>query len=77
MTHIVDPLIKTKKQLREEIKNGYAARIYMHDPAIVNPDSGTIPGLVDRHGSIFCTNHPKRSWFAEITRDRNGNLIVK
>lgn len=77
MTHIVDPLVKTKKQLKELAAQGMLGRVFLHDPSIINPDSGGATCLVDRHGSVFVTNHPKRSWFAEITKDRNGNYIVK
>lgn len=60
MTCIVN--FKTKKEFKEyvAIHNNFV----MEDPSIFKPYCGK----ASEYGvSIFCvTNHPKRSWFAEV-----------
>lgn len=78
MTHIVSPFsYKTKKAFKEAIKNGDDP--YLADPSIVNPQSGRISELVtDETIVIFVTNHPKRSWFANLRLDaRTGKIVVR
>ena len=78
MTHIVPPTIKTKKELKEEIKAG--RRLYFQDPSLFNPQSWEVNSTsnlsLPKGSTIYCTNHPKRSWFAQITRKQDGTYRV-
>lgn len=86
MTAIVPLNIKTKKQLKEII----AARkpLVIKDPtpwgtrSIILNVNLTRPILIDgayapKGYSFTCTNHPKRSWFAEISLTSDGTIKVK
>jgi hypothetical protein len=69
MTHIAQMIstgesFKSKKQLKEAMLESPES-VYFRDPSIFNPRSyrgDEIPSGV----SFVCTNHPKRSWFAQI-----------
>lgn len=82
MTHIVSPSkFPTKKSLREAVKAG--TRVYVTDPAIIGAINGELREVLalceqrgDKHG-FTVTNHPKRSWFAQITRNAKGEVVVK
>ena len=73
MTHICSQF-KTKKALKEAVKAG--ERVYLADPAIINPSSGYIEDILKDQPEITCTNHPKRSWFARIYRGKKGEIRV-
>lgn len=75
MTHIVPADIKTKRALRDAINRG--ANVWLFDPAIVNPMSGDYRTILAARGEVVCTNHPKRSWFARITTNTSGKVIVE
>jgi len=48
------------------------------DPSIFAPYSGSIerhPTLAKDGGFITVTNHPKRNWFAQVTR-KGSKLVV-
>lgn len=85
MTAIAPLYIKTKKQLKSEITEGQT--VFFDDPTPwgsrtieVNPEAGTITVdyLEQPPGFFFtCTNHPRRSWFAEISIDASGTIKVK
>lgn len=70
MTHIVS--LPSKKKLREQLAAGES--IYAADPAVINPDPVLLSPDSSRPVgfSIIATNHPRRSWFAKITRTRSG-----
>ncbi|MGD2249527.1 MAG: hypothetical protein PVF58_14065 [Candidatus Methanofastidiosia archaeon] len=72
MTCIVN--FKTKKALKEAVKNGKT--VFISDPSIVCPYSGRLQLYMETHKRCCVTNHPKRSWFAEIVK-KNGKLVVK
>jgi hypothetical protein len=81
VTHIVSPLkFKTKKSLKEAVKNG--EEVYFSDPSVFDPCSGdaeTIISHKEKAGKapeFTVTNHPKRSWFARIYRNRKGSITV-
>lgn len=86
MTVIVEG-IKTKKELKEAAdlwnqgERGLDVPGQFQDPAIVNPLNQGNPftfALVKAAGlSFVCTNHPKRSWFAQISVSPSGKVIVK
>jgi hypothetical protein len=53
----------------------YGVRIT--DPSIVAPYTGAVerhPDLLRDGGSITITNHPRRSWFASVTR--RGTVLM-
>lgn len=77
MTHIVEAHVKTKKQLREMLTST-PERVVFHDPS--SRISGE-PAIVEAHlmpvgKTLYCTNHPKRSWFARVTKTHAGFKIV-
>lgn len=66
MTHIVSPTkYPTKKAFREAVAKD-PSRVYLEDPSIFNPCSGSVKIVTENRDSITVTNHPKRSWFAAI-----------
>lgn len=66
MTHIADPYTyPTKKSLKEAIKTD-PTKVYLTDPSIINSVSGSVAEILEQKNPITVTNHPKRSWFAEI-----------
>ena len=72
MTHISS--FKTKKQLKEAVKEGKT--VYLQDPSIINPVSGSLEQILEQKPDITCTNHPKRSWYARIYRNKKTGKIV-
>lgn len=57
---------KTKKSLKEAIKND-PNKVHLIDPSFINAVSGTVPKILEQKNPFQVTNHPKRSWFAEVT----------
>ncbi len=75
VTHIVDiKMYPTKKKLKEAMAVG---AVYFSDPAIIGAVSGTAEEIIEAKGEFTCTNHPKRSWFARIYRDKKGKIRVQ
>lgn len=88
MTHIVQGF-KTKKALKEAVAHlcsGEAGigNIRFDDPSVHAPrpvelylidGKLTIDGLPPNQ-SIYVTNHPKRSWFARVSRGREDKIVV-
>jgi hypothetical protein len=70
MTHIVN--IKTKKLLKEKLANNES--VYFEDPSVFTPNS-TLSELMPVGSSLTCTNHPKRSWFASVTKTATGYKV--
>lgn len=72
MTHIVNPSrYPTKKAFREAVLRG--TEVYCEDPSIFSPkayylNGGENNGDLQEGGSFVVTNHPKRSWFAQVER---------
>lgn len=64
---------KTKKELKERIAR--RERVAIADPSIVAPRFFYSDELKEGE-EVVVTNHPKRSWFAQVGR-RNGALYVK
>jgi len=70
MTHTVNPgQFKTKKILRDTLAAGRA--VFFEDPAIANPRPKYSTEM-QMGESLTVTNHPKRSWYARITRTAAG-----
>jgi hypothetical protein len=60
---------KTKKAFKEAVADDPQTPI--EDPSIVRPFNGRIdehPDLQVDGGSTTVTNHPRRSWFAQVER---------
>lgn len=78
MPHIVDPpLFKSKKDFKAAVESG--KDVYLHDPGFHDPKSGRVSEIVDKFhpGTLTVTNHPKRSWYAQVVRDKTGKIRVK
>lgn len=73
MTHITHYPTKKAFRVAVEAKQG---RVMVNDPSIFQPRSGYVCDVVTASHNITVTNHPKRSWFAAVRRDRFGNLKV-
>lgn len=68
----------TKKALRERLE-ATPETVNFSDPSFVNPFNKGMPfsALDLPEGYEFvCTNHPKRSWFAQVRRNRDGSFRV-
>ena len=77
MTYIANPnKYPTKKSLREAIKED-PSKVYLDDPSIVGNLSGMVSEILKHKNPITVTNHPKRSWFAQITIAKRGLLKGK
>ena len=77
MTHIADPsAYPSKKSLIAAIKAD-PSKVYLDDPSIFSPVSGYVSEIIAKKGYITVTNHPKRSWFAEVKTDAKGNIVAK
>lgn len=75
MTHIANPMrYKSKKAFREAVALD-PSRVYLDDPSLFNPVSGSVEDIVKVLGSFAVTNHPKRSWFAAVNL-KNGKVVV-
>ena len=84
MTHIASH--KTKKAFKEAValsqerdENGQAKgrTVYLDDPSMFNPVSGSVFEIMQQVNRITVTNHPKRSWFASVTRKPDGSFKVE
>lgn len=73
MTDIVD--FKTKKELKEAIASN---EYFLIERTGFGGDTGLYyrTDTIAEGASVYVTNHPKRSWFAQISR-KDGKLIVK
>ena len=81
MTYIANPSkYPSKKKLKEAIKED-PTKVYLEDPSIVGNFSGMVSDIMKHKSPITVTNHPKRSWFAEIKiADKGkykGQIVVK
>lgn len=51
---------------------------YFVDPSLFGGVSGTAEEILESKDFFTATNHPKRSWFAHISRNkRTGKITVK
>lgn len=66
MTHIAN--YPTKKAFKEAVKAN-PEKVYLDDPSMFDPVSGSVAVVMARKGMVTVTNHPKRSWFACIKRN--------
>lgn len=67
--------VKTKKDLKEAAKQGFNAELHIEDPLGIG--SGIV-GLneIPEDLIVTVTNHPKRSWYATVTR-KGEKVTVK
>lgn len=74
MTHHVDVgLFPTKKALISAVKS-VPGGVFLKDPSFVSPRDLRADEIKEGE-HVYCTNHPRRSWFASIYR-KNGELKV-
>jgi hypothetical protein len=70
---------KTKKELKERVESlnsGYqCGRLSIEDPSLFKPRYFNLVEIQEGQEEVV-TNHPKRSWFAQVGR-RGGKLYVK
>jgi hypothetical protein len=71
MSHIVSPARYPSKKAFKEAVTANPEAVYVDDPSLFDPCSGSVAHILERHGSFTVTNHPKRSWYAAVTR-KNG-----
>ena len=74
MSHITSRF-KSKKDFKTAAEANPDG-VYLDDPSIVGAVSGSVTLILEKKGTFTVTNHPKRSWFAEVHRDRNGRVRV-
>ena len=75
MPHIVSPhFFPTKKSFKESVARG--DNPFCEDPSIF-PDacSGLVSEILAQKQYFTVTNHPKRSWFAQVEKI-NGKVKV-
>ncbi len=65
----------TKKAFREAVAINPDA-IWLDDPAVINPISGSVEEILKQADEICVTNHPKRSWYARVYK-RGGRIHVE
>ena len=75
MTHIVSPTIYPSKKSFKEAVAKAPDLVHVYDPSIFNPLSGYVNDVAKAKGLFTVTNHPKRTWFAEV-RYTDGKLKV-
>lgn len=73
MTCIVN--FKTKKQLKEHVAT--YGDVDIHDPSIFQSYVGRARNYIKSGRHCTVTNHPKRSWFAQLVINSQGKLMVK
>lgn len=76
MTHIVSPSKYPSKKAFKEAVAADPAHVYVDDPSIFDPVSGSVSYVVSRKQDFTVTNHPKRSWFARVYT-KNGKVMVE
>jgi hypothetical protein len=74
MPCIVNPVLyPTKKSLRLALLSG--REVWANDPSYFTPRDFCLQHIPE--GRVeFVTNHPKRSWFAQVSR-KAGKVVVK
>jgi len=61
----------TKKMLKETIKEN-PDQVYFNDPSIFPGAWSGGASQMEVGQKLVCTNHPKRSWFAQVVRTEDG-----
>lgn len=74
MTHITE-VFKTKKDFKTATLAD-PTRVYLEDPAIIGAVSGSVAEIMKVKDLITVTNHPKRSWFAQVKRHPSKGIVV-
>lgn len=69
MTHIAN--YPSKKAFKAAVEAD-ASSVYLDDPSIFDPVSGDVASVVEAKGIVFVTNHPKRSWYANVRKRADG-----
>lgn len=72
MTHIVLPSkYPSKKKFKEAVLNN-PDTVYLEDPSVFDPVSGSVTEVMKKKNNVTVTNHPKRSWFAALKVAKGG-----
>ena len=66
----------TKKAFREAVQAN-PEQVQVTDPSIFDPFEGKLATAMLTRAEIVVTNHPKRSWFAQVKRKPDGGLKVE
>ncbi len=61
----------TKKKFKEAVLND-PTKVFLNDPSIFQNATGFVSDIMTYRDSITVTNHPKRSWFAEVKIAKRG-----
>jgi hypothetical protein len=74
MTLIVD--YETKKALKEAVKSE-PEKVWITAPGLhKGSEQGYLPSVLEKHALLTVTNMPKRSFFANIKRNKKGIIVV-
>lgn len=75
MTHIAPSRLTTKAAFKAAVAENPDA-VFVDDPSLFNPVSGSVTHVLAVHGSFTVTNHPKRTWFAQVKPGKDGKPNV-
>lgn len=76
MTCIVNPNHFPSKKFLKECVTKDPGVVEIIDPSIINPRTFCVTHLQPGE-EVVVTNHPKRSWYAQVGRKADGTLYVK
>jgi hypothetical protein len=76
MTHIVSPSRFASKKAFKEAVALDPTKVFVDDPSMFSPCSGSVDHVLSTAGSFTVTNHPKRSWFAAVNKGKDGKPKV-
>lgn len=66
----------TKKAFKEAIASN-PNNVFVDDPSFFGDGfCGSVTEAISKFGVFTVTNHPKRSWFAEV-KQTSGRIVVK
>lgn len=78
MTCIVSPATYPSKKALAAAVAERPGHVWITDPSIFPGSRGDFIADALKPGEVvFVTNHPKRSWFAQVGRTSAGRLYVK
>jgi hypothetical protein len=81
MPLIADPnKYPSKKKFKEAVKED-PSKVFLNDPSIVGNSTGYVSEIIKHKNPFTVTNHPKRTWFAEVKISERGKykgqIVVK
>lgn len=66
----------TKRAFRYAVGQ-HPHQVFVKNPAPFEPFYGSLSHAMRTREMITVTNHPKRSWFAQVTRRPDGSIKVE